>query len=263
MTPPPVPDVFRWTREPWGAALRCRPLETLASHVFTTRHLTLTSDEDERRLARAVGASELAMVRQVHGRDVVVVRDGGSLPLRTAPGDVLISNRPATAIAVRAADCVPLLMADLDSGAVAAVHAGWRGTMRGAAPAAVDALRREFDSRPDRLVVAIGPSIGPCCYEVGSDVVDAFAGAGHARHLIARWFASPPPPRGSRERPALRLDVAGANRDQLVLAGVPVDQIHACGLCTAMHLDLLTSYRIEKAAAGRIAAAIRSGPPAV
>ena len=116
--------------------------------------------------------------------------------------------------------------------------------------AAVSALRAEFGARPENLVAAIGPSIGVCCYEVGPELVDAFAGAGHERHLIQRWFDSTPPPRGSRARNPLRLDVAGANRDQLVLAGVPEEQIHPSGLCTAMHLDVLTSYRAEKEQAG-------------
>src|SRR5215510_14873043 len=124
-------------------------------------------------------------------------------------------------------------MADRARGAVAAVHAGWRGTAARAAVAAVDAMAREFGTRPSDLVVAIGPSIGACCYEVGSDLVDAFAAAGHERYLIDRWFMTP------RER-RMRLDLVGANRDQLVLAGVREENIHACGLCTAMHLDVLT-----------------------
>jgi len=141
---------------------------------------------------------------------------------------------------------------------VAAVHAGWRGTAARAAVAALEALEREFGTKPGDVVAAIGPSIGPCCYEVGSELVDAFAAAGHERYLIDRWFLAPAPPRGSSERPRLRLDVNGANRDQLLLAGVPEEQIHSSGLCTAMHLDVLTSYRAEKATAGRLAAVIRA-----
>jgi YfiH family protein len=163
---------------------------------------------------------------------------------------------------IRAADCVPLLMADRRSGVVAAVHAGWRGTAAGVAIAAIETLGREFGTRPEDVVVAIGPAIGPCCYEVGTDVVDAFASAGHGRHLIDRWFRSPPVGRGGF-RPVpdaagakVRLDVPGANRDQLILAGVPEENIHAAGLCTAMHLDVLTSYRAEKEHAGRIAGVI-------
>jgi copper oxidase (laccase) domain-containing protein len=122
----------------------------------------------------------------------------------------------------------------------------------------VEALTREFGSRAADLVAAIGPAIGPCCYEVGSELVDAFAASGHARHLIDRWFVAPPPTRGAFERGKLRLDVPGANRDQLLLAGLAEDNVHVSGLCTACHLDLFPSYRVEKQAAGRLAAAIRA-----
>ena len=262
MTLPVLPESFHWTEQSWGAALRCRPLESIAPHLFTTRQLAL-SQSDEQKVLDAMGASSLVMLAQVHGNDVVVIRDRGRLPPRTAAGDVLVSREPGIAVAVRSADCVPMLVADRNTRAVAAVHAGWRGTSAGAAGASVAALAREFGSRPADLVVAVGPSIGRCCYEVGSDVVDAFAAAGHTRDLITRWFATPPAARGSRERPPLRLDLAGANRDQLILAGVPEDQIHLSGLCTAMHLDVLTSYRVEKDRAGRLAAVICAPAPAV
>lgn len=254
---PAVPDSFHWTEESWGAALRCRPLESLAPHLFTTRQLSLSSEADYQQLARAVGVDQVITLTQVHGAAVTVVRRGGPVPETGPESDVLVSDSPDVALAIRAADCVPLLMADQVTGSVAAVHAGWRGTAARAAVAGLNALGREFGSRPADIVVAIGPSIGPCCYQVGSDLVDAFAAAGHERFLIDRWFSTPPPPRGSRERPLLRLDVAGANRDQLILAGVPEEQIYDVGLCTAMHLDVLTSYRAEKEHAGRIAGVIR------
>ena len=106
---------------------------------------------------------------------------------------------------------------------------------------------------------------------MGTKPAEAFAAAGHERYLIDRWFLAPPPPRGSFrpalsgvegpalsevEGPRLRLDLPGANRDQLVLAGVFEDNIHVAGLCTAMHLDILTSYRAEREPAGRIAGVI-------
>jgi len=256
MTLPDVPATFHWTDETWGAALRCIPLETLAPHLFTTRQLELSSASDVRRLGEAVGAPDVVMLTQVHGRAVVVVREGESLPAGRPEADVLVSNAPGVAIAVRAADCVPLLMADTRTGVVAAVHAGWRGTAARAAVAAVESMAAEFGAAAVDLVVAIGPNIGSCCYEVGPELVDAFAAAGHERYLIDRWFLAPPPPRGSHERPRMRLDVAGANRDQLILAGVREENIHIAGVCTAMHLDVLTSYRAEKEQAGRIAGAI-------
>lgn len=258
MSLPPVPDTFHWTEESWGAALRCRRLDPFASHLFTTRQLPLSSPADLARLADAVRARDVVMLTQVHGRAVVAIRAGGTRPGGRPEADVLISDAPAVAIAVRAADCVPLLIADRVTGAVGAVHAGWRGTAARAAVAAVEAMALTFGSRPEDMAVAIGPSIGACCYEVGTDVVDAFAAAGHERYLIDRWFMSPPPARGVfPPRPSpLHLDVAGANRDQLVLAGVPEGQIDMCGLCTAMELDVLTSYRVEKQRAGRIAGVI-------
>jgi YfiH family protein len=210
------------------------------------------------RLAESVGARAVAMAKQVHGRTVVVVRDGDVPPATMPEADAFVSTSRDVAVAIRVADCVPLLMADRHRGVVAAVHAGWRGTAARATTAALEALEREFGAKPADLVVAIGPSIGPCCYEVGTELVDAFAAAGHERYLIDRWFLAPAPPRGSRERPRLRLDVAGANRDQLLLAGVPEEQIFSSGLCTAMHLDVLTSYRAEKEAAGRLAGVIRA-----
>jgi len=245
MTLPPVPEPFYWTTSPCGVVLRCRPLDAVAPHLFTTRELPLSSGQDWDRVAAALGAGRMAMLEQVHGREVVSITRGTPPAPGRPKGDALVSDNPMVAVAVRAADCVPLLLGDPGTGAVAAVHAGWRGTAAGVATAAVDALQRTFGVRPSTLVVAIGPSIGPCCYEVGQDVRDAFASAGHGPS-IDRWFAG-----GS-------LDLVAANRDQLVRAGVPGAQIHACGLCTAMHLEVLTSYRAEKEKAGRIAAAIRA-----
>jgi YfiH family protein len=256
MTLPPVPAPFYWTEQSWGQALKCRALDPLAAHLFTTRQLQLTSAAGWRCLAEAVGAGRVATLTQVHGRDVAVIRhaEEGARP----NADGLVSNDPSIALAVRAADCVPLLLADARTAAAGAVHAGWRGTAAGVATATVETMAREFGGRPEDLVAVIGPSIGACCYEVGSDVVDAFAAAGHPRHLIDRWFLAPPPPRGSRQRLRLRLDVAGANRDQLIVAGVREENIHVSGLCTAMHLDVLTSFRAEKGKAGRIAGVIRA-----
>ena len=260
MTLPTVPDTFYWSSSPVGPVLRCRPLEAVAAHVFTTREAQLSSPDEWRRIGDLLVVGEVVTLNQVHGREVVTCRRGAPRAPGRQDADALVSDDPGVAVAVRAADCVPLLLADTRTGVVAAVHAGWRGTAAGAAPAAVDALAREFGARPEDLVVAIGPSIGACCYEVGTELVDMFAAAGHPRHLIDRWFLAPPAPRGSRERPRLRLDVAGANRDQLLLAGLREEHVHACGLCTAMHLDVLTSYRVEKERAGRLAAVIRARP---
>jgi polyphenol oxidase len=258
MNPPVVPAPFYWTDEAWGPALRCRALDSVAPHLFTTRQLQLSSPDDWASVTHAVGARDAVSLTQVHGNKVVVIRRGQPSLSERPEADVLVSDDSDLAIAIRAADCVPLLLADPKTGAVAAVHAGWRGTVARAAVAALDALHHEFGTNPADVVVAIGPSIGSCCYEVGTELVDAFASAGHARYLVDRWFLARPPARGTAELPKLRLDVAGANRDQLILAGVSEDNVHLSRLCTAEHLEHLTSYRVEKDKAGRLAAVIRS-----
>jgi YfiH family protein len=267
MTLPAIPEAFEWAHSSCGLVLKCRPLDAIASHVFTTRAVPLSTSDDWQLLARTLGAEGVVTPHQVHGRDVGVIKRGFPPPVERPTCDALVSECPEVAVAIRAADCVPVLLADARSGAVAAVHAGWRGVAAGAIGSAIETMVREFRASPAHVHAAIGPAIGSCCYEVGSELVDAFAAAGHARYLIDRWFQSSPAPRGrfardleSGTRSALRLDLPGASRDQLVLAGVAEDRIHLSGLCTAMHLDVFTSYRAEKERAGRIAGAIRPTP---
>jgi len=260
MTLPVVPESFRWVESSRGLVLKCDPLAPIAPHLFTTRNVSISSPEEWKAVADLIGAPDVVTLTQVHGKDVVTICRGGARPDARPNADAIVSNDATVAIAVRAADCVPLLLADRKTGAVAAVHAGWRGTAAGAAAAAIGELTRTCGVEPRHVVAAIGPSIGPCCYQVGSELVDAFAAAGHPRHLIDRWFSVRSAGSGIRDRESARLvlDVPGANRDQLVLAGVPEDQIYLSGLCTAEHLDVLTSYRVEKEQAGRIAGVIRA-----
>ena len=252
--PLPQPsDSFAWTQEPWGPALRCLPLLPHAPHLFTSRAVSVSRNPDDPAVA-AVAASlgltsaGVVQVHQVHGCRVLAVRAGAGPP-PGFEGDVLLSDDPQRAVGVRVADCAPLLIADRSRGAVAAVHAGWRGTAARAAVAAVIALRRVFGSDPADLVAAIGPLIRVCCYEVGPATRDAFNGKD-----ADRWFS---PGRGGR----LQLDVAAANRDQLEAAGVSAAQIHDSGLCTACHLDAFHSYRKEGPGAGRLMGLIRPRAP--
>ena len=122
--------------------------------------------------------------------------------------------------------------------------------MAGAARAAVEALGREFGADAGDLVVALGPSIGACCYEVGADVAGAFEAAGHGAEP-GRWFSR-------HADGSLRLDLWAANRDQLLASGIPAAQIHQCGLCTASHPEWFASYRRDGPGTGRIAAVIRA-----
>jgi YfiH family protein len=259
---PSLPQAFAWQEQPWGPALTCTALGSVARHLFSSRDLELTGLDGWMALAAAVGVApgRVLRLKQVHGTNVVVVRNGERPDAWTAAeGDALISDDPAVALAVRAADCAPILLADTATGAAGTVHAGWRGTAASIVSKTVDAMGQAFGTQPRHLVVAIGPAIADCCYDVGPELVDAFAAQGHERLLIDRWFSSPPPRRSERGTSTLRLDVAGANRDQLILAGVPRENIHLSGLCTAIHLDVLTSFRAEGELAGRMAGVIR--PP--
>jgi hypothetical protein len=263
MVEPASPAGFIWAREPWGLALVCEPLSSVARHLFTTRHLALRqTGEDmpngwgEVAASMGVPAGRLARLRQVHGAAVVEIGVGVDGVLAARPqGDVLVTRNPSVALAVQVADCVPILLADPRSGAVAAAHAGWRGTAAGAAAAAVDALVSRFGARAEDLHVAVGPSIGPCCYVVGSELAEAFRTAGHSAAHVARWIRRRDT-EGARE---VVLDLWAANEEQLRLAGVRRDRLFVARLCTACHAELLCSYRREKDAAGRMAGVIRAG----
>ncbi|MBX5495566.1 MAG: peptidoglycan editing factor PgeF [Bryobacteraceae bacterium] len=173
-------------------------------------------------------------LKQIHSS---LVLKAGEAP----EGDALVSNLEGEAIAVRTADCVPLLMADPRTRTVAAVHAGWRGTVSRIAVCAVDRLAADYGVDPGDLVVAIGPAIGGCCYEVGPEVAEAF---------------QPFFPERDDLTGRVRVDLAEANRRQLVSAGVNPDRIHLSGLCTCCQSADFHSYRRDKTKAGRMVSSI-------
>jgi hypothetical protein len=283
MPEPILPESFAWVPQPWGRALVCLPLAAHAHHLFTTREPALPGAPADGGVgwgalahALGVGPDRLAQLRQVHGARMVHVpgESAGSGPDGTwGEGDGLATALPSVALAVKAADCVPVLLADRRSGAVAAVHAGWRGTAAAIAVAAVQTMAARFGSAPADLVAAVGPSIGPCCYQVGTDVQDRFIEEGAGANDLSDWFSLVPVPpgqpglglgaaargAGSAVQPGkLWLDTWRANADLLAQAGVPPAQIHVSGLCTACYPSILHSYRVDGARAGRMAGAIRS-----
>lgn len=168
----------------------------------------------------------LATLKQVHSSTCLPANGRSGI---LGQGDALLENTPGSVVAVKTADCVPLLLVDERGRAVAVVHAGWRGTAGRIAVRAVEAMRERFGTRPEDLHAAIGPGIGPCCYEVGPEVAAQFGVKGRAH-----------------------LDLAAENQRQLLQVGVTPDRIYASNLCTMCKPEEFHSFRRDREAAGRL-----------
>jgi hypothetical protein len=186
-------------------------------HAFGTRRSTISQDG-------------MASLRQIHSAEVLAAAEEGC----TGDGDALIATRPGLAVSIRTADCLPILLADPRRGVVAAVHAGWRGTAGRIVAAAVNRMCGQHGCDSASIHAAIGPGIGPCCYQVGPEVARQFGQEG-----------------------TVHLDLAAANREQLLETGVVASHIDTIGLCTRCRADLFHSWRRDGAAAGRMISYIR------
>jgi YfiH family protein len=254
MSQPQPSDGFVWTQAPCGPVLQCRPLLDVATHFFTAGSVELRQRDSEWDAVAAfagVARHQLRLLHQVHGRSIAVSRPGDPANWERPEADGVVSDDPSAAFGVRVADCAPVLIADRRTAAVAAVHAGWRSTLQRICIDAVEKMTDEFGSHPRDLVAAIGPCLGPCCGEMGEEVVQAFRDAGHEEAAIARWFS-----RADGRRP--HFDLWRANVDQLESAGVPAGSIHVSGLCTRTYPEVFHSYRAQGPGAGRMVGVIRS-----
>lgn len=230
--------------------------------------------ENRLRFFRAIGARNMRVVtlRQIHS-DIVNVVDGSHLDIASdAPkGDALVTVEKGILLIVQTADCIPILLADTKRKAVAAIHAGWRGTLQRIAAKTIGRMQMEFGTHPKDVVAALGPGIGGCCYEVGHEVAKEFA----AQFPNARdWFEGPfdgvasgdndpnwlpwltmKPPGHAPPPLRVHLDLIAANRSILLDAGVTRKNISDSALCTSCRTDLFFSYRRERTT-GRMMAAI-------
>jgi YfiH family protein len=248
--------------------------------------------QNRRKLLGILGAETLPLVtlRQIHSDVAHLITCAAPEPVATAAhrakpsakpsarssapllqGDALLTSQPGLLLAVQTADCVPILLADTARRAVAAIHAGWRGTLERVVAKTVGRMRLEFGTRPADIVAAIGPAIGRCCYEVGPEVAQAFLAQFRA---AAEWFDGPfdrlavgeeapflpwlsmVPPGHEAPPERVRLDLRGANRWQLIDSGVRPRNIAVSTLCTACRADLFFSYRREGPQSGRHMAVI-------
>jgi YfiH family protein len=214
----------------------------------------------------ALKATELELVplKQFHS-DVIHVFEAS--PAEPCRGDASVTKTPGLLLGVQTADCVPILLVDPRKRGVAAIHAGWRGTLQRIATKTVGRMEMEFSSRPSGLLAALGPAIGGCCYEVGTEVAAAFHGqfanasewfdelrTGEEPNPL-QWLNMMPP--GHQPPPKnVLLDLRKANRAQLIDAGLRPQNIFVSDLCTACRRDLLFSYRNEGALSGRMMSVI-------
>ena len=176
--------------------------------------------------------SSMASLKQIHSDRSLLANEPGSI----GEGDALMTQLPGLSVSVRTADCFPILLADPETHAVAAIHAGWRGTAAGIARSTLARMQGEFGTIPKNVRAAIGPGIGACCYEVGVDVARQF-GIG----LI-----------GSH------LDLAAENRSQLIAAGLDPANIDVVGGCTSCNPAQFFSWRRDRDPNGRMISFIRT-----
>ena len=227
-------------------------------------------EENRRRFQAALGAADLtlASLHQIHSD---VVRSFDAAPTEQHKGDASATSRPGLLLGVRTADCSPVLLVDPKKCVVAAIHAGWRGTLARIVTKTIGQMQMEFGSRPQDLLAAIGPTIGGCCYEVGTEVASAFAAkfpnasdffdelrTGDEPNPL-QWLNMMPP--GHQPAPnKVLLDLKKANRSQLVEAGVREENIFVTEMCTSCDVDRLFSYRKEANRSGRLMAVIAIRP---
>ena len=206
-----------------------------------------------------------SLIRRVSAKDILEIGMPAMLK-----GDGLMSDEPGVLLGIQTADCIPVLVADRKQRAVAAFHAGWRGTLARIVENGVGRMRLEFGSRPQDLVASIGPGIGQCCYAVGEEVRQQFDSQfSYAQELFREVYDADPirqkypmlfltarAPGHSDLGPATHLDLAEANRRQLLAAGLRTGAIFLTGQCTGCRTDRFFSHRIERGFTGRMMSVI-------
>ena len=200
--------------------------------------------ENRRRLVeQATGdaAVPLVGIRQIHSGEVVVVRSDLPVWSESPEADGILSDRQGVLVAVQTADCIPVLVADPEHRAVGAFHAGWRGTVAGIVEKGIARMQAEYGSRPEKLLAAIGPGIGGCCYAVGEELLRAFTErSAEAEQCFHRAGGE------------LFLDLTAANRRQLLEAGVDAARIAEVGGCTRCQPERFFSHRGHQGRTGRM-----------
>jgi YfiH family protein len=215
----------------------------------------------------------LVTLRQIHSSVICKVQAkdvlANEMPA-VLKGDGLMTGEPGALLGIQTADCIPVLLADKQNRVVAAFHAGWRGTLARIVEQGVGRMRLEFGSKPEHLIASIGPGIGQCCYAIGQEVREQFESQfAYAPELFREVYDSDPirekypmlfltarAPGHSDIGPSMHLDLAEANRRQLLAAGLKKSAIFLTGQCTGCHTDRFFSHRMEQGFTGRMMSVI-------
>ncbi|HEY0794332.1 MAG TPA: peptidoglycan editing factor PgeF [Acidisarcina sp.] len=219
--------------------------------------------------AESIGREmKLVTLRQIHSS--LLRRVDSTDAAASRKGDGLMTDEPGVMLGIVTADCIPVLIADPRQRAVAAFHAGWRGTVKRIVENGVGRMRLEFGSDPADMIAAIGPGIGQCCYAVGDEVISEFTSQfTYAKELFCEIYDSDPvrqkypllfltarAPGHGPTGPATHLDLVEANKRQLMDAGLKVDSIFVAGECTSCRTDRFFSHRAEHGFTGRMLSVI-------
>jgi hypothetical protein len=260
---------------------------------FTAADGRETVLRNRRLLAEAITGdptTPLAALKQIHSNKIALAGAADTSRKqpwkRGVPGDRssslgckadgLMTDEPGLLLAIQTADCIPVLVADRKRRAVAAFHAGWRGTVKRIVESGVGRMRLEFGSRPEDLIAAIGPGIGPCCYAVGEDALSEFESQfAYALELFREVYDADPvrtkypmlfltqrAPGHTSIGPSLHLNLIEANRRQLLAAGLKPRAIQTVGGCTSCQRELFFSHRASQGHAGRMMSVIGIRPDA-
>lgn len=210
--------------------------------------------ENRRRFLQALELNLASLVtgRQIHGTRVAVVTEkdqgrgnccyDGGLPMT----DAMVTNKPGIILSTYFADCVPLLFLDPLVGAIGIAHAGWKGTVAGIGQKTLACMEREYGTRASRCLIGIGPSIGPCCYEVGQQVLKPL------QRAFSDWYKYVT----TAGRGKWYLNLWELNRQQLLSVGAQNENIFLSNTCTACNAGMFFSYRAHRGSTGSLAAVI-------
>ena len=230
----------------------CTRLGGVSTGAFSGLNMSASTGDDKKNISKnwqilseafAIAADRFFLLRQVHSDQILILNQSSRKEAFFSPPacDAVITDQPNIALCIKTADCVPIVLVDPQRGIIANIHAGWKGTALNIASKVVRSMAEHFGSRAEEMVAAIGPAIGPCCYEVDEPVVRAMGSWGEDRETC----------RPAADENHWMLDLPRINRQQMIHAGIPGKSITTVEFCTSCRNDLFYSHRRDRGKTGR------------